>query len=137
MRLGVQRLELGLAMVASAYNPKPSSSIFSGVPAFVQLIDFYDENYISMLTQAMDTALSGFEQRVRKEAKAVWGDLADSISIDFNPSTFEVTYSAPAEAELLEYGSDTESPKAVLRNAAMAASQELPNKVAAIMAGKK
>ena len=124
-------------MSAFANTPKRSGSIISGNPSFASLFEFYDNNYISMLTSAMDQVLSEFERDVRNKARATWGDLADSISIEFNPSTFEVTYSASPEAEALEYGSVGQSPTAVLRNAAIAASQELPYRIAARMSGKK
>lgn len=123
-------------MTAFAHNPKRSGSIISGVPSFARLFDFYDDNYVELLTAVMDQILTEYERDVKNHARATWGDLADSISIEFNPSTFEVTFSAAPEATALEYGDGSQSPTALLRNAAIAASQELPNKIIAKMAGK-
>jgi hypothetical protein len=121
-------------MKAFSHTSKTSGSIISGVPAFSHLFDFYDTNYISILTQAVNEALSEYEKTVRDHARSTWGELANSINIEFDPSTFEVTFSASPEATALEYGDGSRSPTAVLRNAAIEASQQLPSKITAKMA---
>ena len=123
-------------MAAFTNKPKTSGSFISGVPAFARLFEFYDENYMSMVTKAMDEVMADYEKQVRNHARATWGDLADTISIQFDPSSFEVTFTASAEAEALEYGDGNTAPTAVLRNAAIEASQQLPAKIIAKMSGK-
>jgi hypothetical protein len=121
-------------MKAFSNTSKTSGSIISGVPAFSHLFDFYDNNYVAMLTQAINEALAEYEKTVRDHARSTWGELANSINIEFDPSTFEVTFSASPAATSLEYGDESRSPSAVLRNAAVEASQQLPAKIAAKMA---
>lgn len=121
-------------MKAFSHTSKNSGSIISGDPAFSNLFEFYDDNYISMLTQAINETLDEYEKSIRNHARSTWGELANSITVEFDPATFQIVYSAPAEANALEYGDRSQAPSAVLRNAAIEASQQLPGKIAAKMA---
>lgn len=123
-------------MEAFSNAKKTPGSIISGVPLFSNIFEFYDKNYISILTQALDEVLSSYQREVRARARASWGSLADSITIGFDPVKFEVVFSAAPEAEALEYGDPEHAPSAILRNAAIEASQQLPAKIMAKMSGK-
>lgn len=114
---------------------KSSGSFISGTPFSVKTFDFYDQNYISLLTNAMDEVLTEYQKSVRTKARAAWGDLADTITISFNPHTFEVEFTAAPEAHNLEYGDESHSPSAILRNAATEASQQLPARIMAKISG--
>ena len=110
-----------------------SGSATSLLPGNMQFLVEYSRHYKELLTSALNQALRDYEKEVRAKARATWGDLADTISISFDPATGDITFEAAPEAAALEYGTPDQAPSAVLRMASVDATHGLPMRVDAIM----
>jgi hypothetical protein len=110
-----------------------SGSIISGVPAVVTFYQQYSKRFPEALEGALHKVLSEYEKQVRDNARSLWGDVSNGITISFDPATasiaFDVTPEYADQAETLEFGSPDESPRAIMRMAAVEANQTLPLKL--------
>lgn len=121
-------------MVASLNSASArSGSIISGSPAVATAYGKYARNHLSILYGAIGEALFTFEKKVKEQAANQWGELADYIRIRLNTKTLTISFDVigpyAKQAEELEYGSSGQSPQAVLRNAAVEATQALPRMI--------
>lgn len=107
-----------------------SGSFISGTPLAAKVYKNYSENFTDIIFGTIQEVAKEFEKEVKEQARSSWGDLADSIRVRVNPQTltldFEVVGPDAPDAEMLEYGTLQQSPRAVLRNAAVEANQKLP-----------
>lgn len=110
-----------------------SGSIISGSPAVATVYERFSQNHLAILYAAIGEALFTFEKKVKQQANHQWGDLADDIRIRLDPKTLTISFDVVGpnadQAEELEYGTSGQSPRAVLRVAAVQATQDLPRMI--------
>jgi hypothetical protein len=81
---------------------------------------------LSKVEKAIKAAVRRYQTKVRKEAKASWGDVAKTINVTFDYDTMVVHITSDhPDAELLENGSEEQPPRPVIRMAAIKAQEEL------------
>lgn len=110
----------------SAGHSGGSKLPIDGLPASVAAFFIVEKNLGAYIRKA----LIKFQDKVRSEARASWGDAADTIHVLYDDTTEEINiFSTSPRAHVLEYGSDTEPPHPVLRKAAYAAQQHVSEEV--------
>lgn len=81
---------------------------------------------LEKFNSAVDQAVKEYQDVVRQEAAADWGEVADSIIVEFNKDTMSVNiFSEHPDATFLEYGTPEAPPTPVLRMAAIRAQEKL------------
>lgn len=104
----------------NAFNSR--GSIISGTPVSVNYFEKYIQNFMNTFALiAMEEAMK-LEKKIREDGRHIWGDLADSLQVTYDPRAMEFQIGVPdenmAEATALEYGTPTQAPRALMRMAA-------------------
>jgi len=75
---------------------------------------------------AVDRAVAEYQKEVRQDAAADWGDVANTIIVEFDKEKMVVNIHSPhPDATLLEYGTPELPPAPVIRMASIRAQEKL------------
>lgn len=97
-------------------------SIISGTPTSVVHFEKYIYNFMNAFTLIAMQEAAKLEEKIRTEGRLLWGDLANSLQVIYDPHSMSFNIGVPDEdaiaAAELEYGTPTQSPRALMRMAA-------------------
>lgn len=86
------------------------------------------------LPRIIERVSKEFEEQIRSEARATWGEVANTIQVVYDPNDESIhVFSLHPDANILEYGGPESPPQPVLRRAAYDAQYKFADRVSELL----